>query len=152
MDFHESDAVLRRRVRPFATDGERWSAGRSVCLSESPAKTAELIEMRVPFRIPVSQKQQTTSLEVIKAIYRKPIYRPPRLRSWSSAFHRVHYPPQHSHLLPFPQPSPLCRRHPAVFLILPAQLRLKHHPPAKCTSANLYLDDCQSPNSQFLQD
>ena len=28
-------------------------------------------------------------------------------------------PPQHSHLLPFPQASPLCRRHPTVFLILP---------------------------------
>jgi len=27
------------------------------------------------------------------------------------------------------------------------QLRLKHHPSAKCTSANLYLDDCQSSNS-----
>ena len=60
-------------------------------------------------------------------------------------------PPQHSHLLPFPQPSPLCRRHPTVFLILPAQLRLKHQPPAKCTSAILYLDNCQSPNSQLLQ-
>jgi len=60
--------------------------------------------------------------------------------------------PQHSHLLPFPQPSPLCRRHPTVFLILPAQLQLQHHPSAQCTSANVYLDDCQSPNSQFLQD
>ena len=44
----------------------------------------------------------------------------PRLHSWSSAFHHVHYPHQHSHLLPFPQPSPLCRRHPTAFLILPA--------------------------------
>jgi len=51
------------------------------------------------------------------------------------AFHHVHYPPQHAHLLPFPQPSPLRRRHPAVFLILPTQLRLKHHPLPKCLSA-----------------
>jgi len=36
---------------------------------------------------------------------------------------------------------------PTVFLILPAQLRLKDHPPAKCPSANLSLDDCQSPHS-----
>jgi len=61
-------------------------------------------------------------------------------------------PPQHSYLLPFPQPSPLCRRHPTLFLILPAQLWLKHHPPAECFSANFCLDDCQSPNSQCLQD
>jgi len=57
-----------------------------------------------------------------------------------------------SALSSFPQPSPLCRRHPAVFLILPAQLRLKHHPSAKCPSAYLFLDDCQYPNSQFPQD
>jgi len=83
------------------------------------------------------------------------LWSPPRIRSWSSAFHHVHYPPRHSHLLPFTQPSPLsslCRRYPTVFLILPAQRRLKHHPPAKCPSSNLFLDDCQSPNSQFLQD
>jgi len=29
-------------------------------------------------------------------------------------------PPQYSHLLPFPEPSPLCRRHPTLSLILPA--------------------------------
>ena len=61
-------------------------------------------------------------------------------------------PPQHSHLLPFPQPPRLCRRHPTIIFILPVQLRLKHHPLAKCPSANLFLDDCQSRNCQFLQD
>ena len=60
-------------------------------------------------------------------------------------------PPEYSHL-PFPQPPPLCTRHPTVFLISPTQLRLKHYPPIKCLSANLFLDDFQSPNSQFLQD
>jgi len=34
-------------------------------------------------------------------------------------------PSQYSHL-PFSEPPPLCRRHPTIFLILPAQLRLKH--------------------------
>jgi len=33
----------------------------------------------------------------------------PRLRSRSPAFHHVHYPSQHSHLLPFTQSPPLCR-------------------------------------------
>jgi len=80
------------------------------------------------------------------------LWRSPRLRSRSSAFHHVHHPAQYSHLLPFPEPPPLCRRHSTVFPILPAQLRLKHYPPAKCPSANLFLDDCQSLNSQFLQD
>ena len=61
-------------------------------------------------------------------------------------------PPQHSHLLRFPSPSPLCRRHPTVLLILPTQLRLKYHAPANCPSANLLLADCQSPNSPSLQD
>jgi len=61
-------------------------------------------------------------------------------------------PPQYSHLLPFPEPPPLCRRHPIVFLILPAQLLLKHYPHATCPSANLLLNDCQSPNSQFFRD
>jgi len=60
-------------------------------------------------------------------------------------------PPQYSHLFHFPQPPPLWRRHPTVFLILPARLRLKHYPPTKCPSANLFLDDCQFPNSQFIQ-
>jgi len=27
-----------------------------------------------------------------------------------------------------------------------------HYPPSECPSANLFLDDCQSPNSQLLQD
>jgi len=35
------------------------------------------------------------------------------------------------------------------FLILPTQLRPKYHLPAKFPSANLLLDVCQSPNSQF---
>jgi len=47
---------------------------------------------------------------------------------------------------------PLCRWHPTVFLILPTQLRFMHYPPSECPSANLFLDDCQSPNSQLLQD
>ena len=41
--------------------------------------------------------------------------------------------------------TPNCSSH------LPGQLRLKHHPPAECHSSNLFLADCQSPNSQFLQ-
>jgi len=53
---------------------------------------------------------------------------------------------------PFPEPPPLCRWHPTVFLILPDKLSLKHYSPTKFPSANLFLDDCQSPNSQFLQD
>jgi len=48
-------------------------------------------------------------------------------------------PPQHFHLLPFHQPSPLCRRHPTVFLILPTKLRLKHQPPAKCCKGLIIL-------------
>jgi len=40
---------------------------------------------------------------------------------------------------PFPNPPPLCRRHPTAFLISPAQLRLKHHSAIKCPSANLFL-------------
>jgi len=60
-------------------------------------------------------------------------------------------PPKDSHLLPFPEPPPLCRRHPTVFFILPSQLRLERHSPTKCPSANLFLDDSQCPISQFPQ-
>ena len=62
------------------------------------------------------------------------------------------YASQHSHLLPFTQSPPSCRWHPTVFLILPTQLRFMHYPPSECPSANLFLDDCQPPNSQLLQD
>jgi len=51
-------------------------------------------------------------------------------RSRSPAFHHVHYPSQHSHLIPFTQSPPLCRWHPTVFLILPTQLRFMHYPPS----------------------
>jgi len=60
-------------------------------------------------------------------------------------------PPQHSHLLPFTQPSPLCRRHPTVFLILPAKLRPKQCPPTKFSSANLFPDNCQSVSQSINQ-
>ena len=45
----------------------------------------------------------------------------------------------------FMQTTPNCSH-------LTGHLRLKHHPPAKCRSSNPFLDDCQSSNSQFLQD
>jgi len=35
--------------------------------------------------------------------------------------------------------------HSSFLLILPDQLRLKHHSPSKCPSSNLFPDDCQSP-------
>jgi len=76
----------------------------------------------------------------------------PRLRSRSPAFHRVHYPSQYSHLFNFTESPPLCRRQPTVVVILPTQLRFMHYPPSECPSAYLFQDDCQSPNSQLLQD
>jgi len=38
------------------------------------------------------------------------------------------------------------------FFLSLTQLRLKHYSPTECSSSDLYLDDCQSFNSQFLQD
>jgi len=32
------------------------------------------------------------------------------------------------------------------------RLRFMHYTPSECPSANLFLDDCQSFNSQLLQD
>ena len=64
----------------------------------------------------------------------------------------IYTTPQYSRFLPFPEPPPLCRWHVCVFLILLNQLLLKHYSHTKCPSANLFLDDCQSRNSHFLQD
>jgi len=77
-----------------------------------------------------------------------------RLRSWSPAFHHVHYPSHHSHLLPFTQSSPLSRWHPTVFShsTQPSSIHALPTFRMECPSANLFLDDCQSPNCQLLQD
>ena len=52
-------------------------------------------------------------------------------------------PPQYSHLLSFPEPLSLCRRHPTIFLILPAQLQLKHY---QLQNANQQISSCMTAN------
>jgi len=74
------------------------------------------------------------------------------LCSWSFAFHHVHHSPRHSHLFPFSQPPALCRWHSTLLLLPSTWLWLKHYSPSKCSTADLFVDDCQSFNSQFLQD
>ena len=53
------------------------------------------------------------------------LWSPPRIRSWSSAFHHVHYQSQSSTLISiFLQPPPPLCRHSTIFLLSPTQLRL----------------------------
>ena len=74
------------------------------------------------------------------------------LCSWSFAFHHVHHSPQHSSLLflsttTFLQMTLNSSSPPFIYLTW-----LKHYCPSKCSTADLFLDDCQSFNSQLLQD
>ena len=66
----------------------------------------------------------------------------PRLCSRPSTPHHVHYSSQYSDFFPFHRLPPLCRWNSALLLFPPTRLWLKHFSPSKCSSTDLFLDDC----------
>jgi len=76
---------------------------------------------------------------------------PPRLRPWSTTLRHVHHSSQYPHFLLFPKPSPLCRWHSALSLLLSDSLWLQHRSPSQCSRSNFVLDDCKSSYAELLQ-
>jgi len=75
---------------------------------------------------------------------------PPRLSCWPSTLCHVYNPAQYSHLI-YVLKSPLvCWRHTTLPFLPSIRIPLYYHSLAKCSTADLFLDDCKPSDSQLF--